>query len=211
MAEENKQSLVSKPWVQSLTGIVVIAALLGSFLYWQSHANSVYIEDSVINAPAIILSSQTPGTLNALYVKEGDVIPPNTPVALVGNSTITSKSGGLIIHVENSLGATFMAGEEVVTMINPSDLRVVGSVEENKGLKNIKVGQQATFTVDAFGSKKYQGVVDSISPTSEDTSVVFSISDKRPTRRFDVKVKFNVTDYPELKNGMSAKMTISTK
>jgi multidrug efflux pump subunit AcrA (membrane-fusion protein) len=96
-------------------------------------------------------------------------------------------------------------------MIHPEDMRVVGAVDENKGLEEIKPGQKASFTVDTFGSKTYVGVVDSVSQTADDTGVVFSISDKRPTEKFDVKVRFNVADYPELKNGMSAKITIYVK
>jgi len=41
--------------------------------------------------------------------------------------------------------------------------------------------------------------------------VIFSISDKRPVKKFDVKLRFNVEAYPELKSGMSAKMTVYIK
>jgi multidrug resistance efflux pump len=71
-------------------------------------------------------------------------------------------------------------------------------------------GQKATFSVDAFPGKVYVGVVESIGQTADDTGIVFSISDKRPTKAFDVKVRFDVTKYPELKNGMSAKITVYT-
>lgn len=53
-----------------------------------------------------------------------------------------------------------------------------GKIEETKGLSSIKVGQAATFTIDAFPKNKYVGVVDEISPVSVDSGVIFSISDK---------------------------------
>jgi hypothetical protein len=96
-----------------------------------------------------------------------------------------------------------------VTIIDPNDLRVVGHLDEDKGLADVRVGQQATFTVDAYSSKKYIGTVDEISETSRTTGVMFSISDKRAVKQFDIKVRFNINDYPELKNGMSAKIWIS--
>ena len=96
-------------------------------------------------------------------------------------------------------------------MVHPEDLRVVGAIDENKGLDQLKPGQPVLFTVDTFGSKTYVGSLESISQTSVDTGVIFSISDKRPTKKFDVKVRFNVADYPELKNGMSAKITVYIK
>ena len=75
----------------------------------------------------------------------------------------------------------------------------------------MQVGQTVTFTIDAFGSKKFEGVVDQINPTSDQSGVVFSISDKRAVKQFDVKVRFDVKAHPEFKQGMSAKITIYKK
>jgi len=75
-------------------------------------------------------------------------------------------------------------------------------------LSDIKVGQSAIFTVDAFGSKQYSGIVDQINPTSDTGDIVFNISGTRQEMNFDVKVRFDVNQYPELKNGMSAKLWI---
>jgi multidrug resistance efflux pump len=129
-------------------------------------------------------------------------------VALVDNELIKTKVGGTVVAVNNNVGKIFNKGEAIVSMINPQELRVVGSIEEDKGLKDIRVGQRAVFTVDAFGSKQYYGTVDEISPTSRSSDVVFNISDARALNEFDIKVRFNVDQYPELKNGMSAKLWI---
>jgi len=72
----------------------------------------------------------------------------------------------------------------------------------------VSVGQRATFTVDAFGGRVFNGIVDEVSPTSRAGDVVFSISDKRQEQEFNIKVRYDATAYPELKNGMSAKLTI---
>jgi multidrug resistance efflux pump len=96
----------------------------------------------------------------------------------------------------------------VATMIDPTQLRVVGNLDENKGLDNVVVGDPATFTVDAFGGEQFKGVVDEVAPTSEQSSVVFNISDERPTNQFAVYVRFDPTQYPQLKNGMSAKIWV---
>ena len=91
-----------------------------------------------------------------------------------------------------------------------SDLGVQQSKEMGERFKDLKIGQQAIFTVDAFGSKQYSGIVDEISPTSDAGDIVFNISGTRQEMNFDVKVRFNTTQYPELKNGMSAKVWIQT-
>ena len=132
----------------------------------------------------------------------------NSPVARVGDEIIKSKVGGLIVSTKNDSGKIFNRGESVVSMISPDEMRVIGRIGEDKGLKDIHVGQKAIFTVDAFGSKEYEGTVDEISPTSRSSDIVFSISDKREVKEFDIKVRFNIDKYPELKNGMSAKLWI---
>ena len=206
-----KESMLKKPTTQSIIGIVVIFILLGGFLFWQSNNGTISIENSYIDAPIINLSASTPGILNALYVSEGDIIAANTPVASVGTDIVTSKQSGIVVGVANNIGEFFAPGQIIVSMIHPEDLRVIGTIDETKGLEEIKSGQKVTFTVDAFGGKTYVGVVENVSQTSDDTGVVFSISDTRPTKKFDVKVRFDVASYPELKNGMSAKITVYTK
>jgi len=69
----------------------------------------------------------------------------------------------------------------------------------------------ASFTVDAFGSKKFFGIVDEISPISDQSGIVFNISDKREVKQFDIKVRFDIKAYPQLKEGMSAKIIIYKK
>jgi multidrug resistance efflux pump len=208
---EKKPHILKRPWMHSLISFVVIFLLLGLFLFWQEETNTVFIEDSNIEAPIINLAASAPGTLNALYVKEGDVVAPNSEVALVGSQIISTEDGGIVSSAPVVLGSYFSPGQTVVSVVNVSQMNVVGQIEETKGLSKIKVGQRATFTVDAFSGKTYEGVVSEVSPVSDDTGVLFNISDQRPIENFDVKVSFNIADYPELKSGMSAKITVYTK
>jgi multidrug resistance efflux pump len=211
IGQEIKKSIFSKPWIQSLTGVVIVGALLVGFISWRILGNQIKIENSSIDAPIINLSPTTTGILEEIYVEPGQTIPANTGVAKVGNETIISKVGGIVVSVNHQEGQIFPTGTPVVSMINPDDERVVGQIDEDKGLNDIKVGQIATFTVDAFGSKEFQGVVEEISPISDQSSVVFNISDKRQVKQFDVKIRFDVKAHPEFKQGMSAKITIYKK
>jgi multidrug resistance efflux pump len=210
-ADATKESIFKKPWVQSLILIVVIFGALGGFLYYQSKKDIVLIDNSSLQAPIVALSPTAGGTLNALYVHPGDIVAPGAQVALVGTTVITAKEGGIVSDTPEALGGYFNPGQKVVGVIVMSDMKVRGQIEETKGLKDLAVGQRATFTVDAFPGKTYSGIVDEIGATSVSTGVLFSISDQRPTEKFDVKVRFDVSAYPELKNGMSAKITVHTK
>jgi len=206
-----KESIFSKAWVQSLTGIIVIVVLFVVFFFWRIVNNEIKIDNSSVSAPIISLSPTTTGILDEIYVKVGQKIEANTEVAKVGNETIVAKVGGTVVAVNHQEGQFFSPGMPVVSMINPNEERIVGQVDENKGLSDIKIGQTATFTVDAYGNEKFQGVVDEISPISDQSGVVFSISDKRQVKQFDVKVKFDINAHPEFKQGMSAKIIIYKK
>lgn len=190
------------------SAIVIILGGIGGLIYWNITSKRVYIENSSVSAPVINLAPAVGGTLQEVFVNVGDLISENSPVARVGNELIKSKSSGQILSVNTNIGASFGPGQVVATMIDPSDLRVVGQVQEDKGLSEIKVGQSTIFTVDAFGSKEYSGIVDEISPTSNQGDIVFNISGTRQEMDFDVKVRFDTAQYPELKNGMSAKLWI---
>jgi len=186
--------------------LILVAALVAAYLILASR--QVYIDTASISAPLIDLSPTVGGRLDAVYANPGDVLPANAPVALVGTDVIKTKVAGLIVQVNDTIGAQVSPGESVVEMIDPSQLRVVGKLDENKGLAQVQVGDPVTFTVDAFGSEQFHGVVDEIAPTANASGIVFNISNQRQTQQFDVKARFDTTAYPELKNGMSARMWI---
>lgn len=190
--------------------LAVVAAVAGA-AWWQANKNLVYTDKAQVSAPEISLSPATAGTLEQIFVHEGDTVGPNDVVARVGNELVKTRSAGLVVATVEDTGKTVNPGESVVTIINPDELRIVAQIDENKGLKNVRAGQLAEFTVDAFGAKKYFGVVDEVSPASHAGDIVFNISDQRQTAQFDVKIRFNGNFYPELKNGMSAKVRIYTK
>ena len=190
---------------------LAILIIAGGLIYWREVSNRVYVDTSSIEGTQIDLAPSQAGTLQEVYVQEGDVVNANVTVARVGNELINTKVAGIIIAIDQKIGAQVNPGTPVVSMVDPSTLRVVGEVDEDKGLSSIKVGDPVTFTVDAFGAKQYAGVVDEIAPTSNQSGIVFNISDKREVKQFDVKARFDTSTYPELKNGMSARMWIYTR
>ncbi len=202
------KKLNRRMWIiASIAAIIILAGAFGT-LYLKISSSRIYTDTAQITAPSVILSSATGGILEDMYVKEGDLVPANTPVARVGDEIVKTKTESLVILAPNNIGAVLSPGQTVITVIDPTQLRVDAQVEEDKGLSDISVGDSVTFTVDAFGLKQYQGIVDEVSPTSHEQDVVFNISQEREENNFDIKVRFNVSQYPELKNGMSAKVWI---
>jgi len=96
-------------------------------------------------------------------------------------------------------------------MLNPQEMRIAGTIDEDKGLNMIKIGQAVSFTIDALPGKTFWGYVDEVSPSAKQTQISFSISSERPTQQFVIYARFNAGSYPEIKNGMSAKMVVYTR
>jgi multidrug resistance efflux pump len=209
--QTKKQKLFEKPWAQSTFIIIGIFTIVGLFLFWIDTRHTVFIENSEIDAPILNLSSAVPGILNTIYVHVGDNVQAGDKIALVGSQTITTSQDGVITSAPNLVGQYFNPGQTVATLVNPKELKVIGTIEENKGLKNISNGDAISFTVDAFPGKTYKGYVNEVSLTSKDSGVVFSISDARPIKKFEIKATFDDKLYPELRNGMSAKITVYTQ
>ncbi|MDB5265657.1 MAG: hemolysin [Parcubacteria group bacterium] len=210
--EEAAKPVASRaPLMIAAAIVLIVGGAIGALAYLGVSSQRVSIDTSQIQAPEIQLAPTTPGVLKQMYVQAGDTIPANTVVAQVGTELIKSTSAGLVISTSDQVGAIVSAASPVATMIDPTALRVVGQIDENKGLSRVAVGDRAEFTVDAFGSQKFEGVVDEVSPTSHAADVVFSISDKRQVQTFDVKVAYDQTQYPQLKNGMSARISVFTK
>ena len=182
--------------------------MLGGYTYWKNFSNRIYIEKGEISASQIDLSPQNGGILEKLWVKEGEMVKKNQPIAQIGDEIVRSREDGLVVKVQNEVGKNFNRNETVASIIRIEDLRVIGTIEEDKGLKDVKVGQKVVFTADAFENKKYEGFVDEISPSAKEKGLAFSISDKRAASEFLIKVRFNNSAYAELKNGMSAKIWV---
>ena len=209
--ENPKKSIFAKPWVQSLTGILSIIAIMTSVLFYKSISSYISIENSTVSAPIISISTETGGTLDEVYVKIGDNVTTGQPLARVGAEILNSKIDGIIIYTSNTPGQIFNSSQPIIKMIDPKELRIVGTIKENSGFSKIKIGDPVSFTVDAFESKRYIGIVEEIGSTSKDSSVVFSISDKRETKEFAIKVKYDTSLYKDFKNGMSAKIKVYIK
>lgn len=180
-------------------------------MFYEKTQGRVEIENSIVEAPIISLYTPVPGVLNSLPATEGHTVKTGDTLAVVGSNTLRSQTDGLVVTASNLVGGTVSTQAPVVQLINPNDMRIDGTIDENKGLNDIKIGQPVSFTVDALPGQTFWGYVDEVSATAKSQQVAFTISSERPTQQFQVYAKFDARHYPQIKNGMSAKMTVYTK
>lgn len=192
-----------------IIAIVVILILVG-FIYYEISKDRISVEDSLIQAPIISISPDTQGKILDVKVYDGESVKKGDAVAVVGTKTLSAYEDGLIVSTNRTIGSLANPQVPVVQMINFSDMRVAGTLDETKGLDKVKVGQPVSFTVDALPGETFWGYVDEISPTAKQTQLQFSVSSERPTQQFVIYARFDAGSVPSIKNGMSAKMTVYT-
>jgi len=196
--------------MRAILVIIVAIGLIGGYLFYEKLRDRVSIEDSLIQAPIVTISPEVPGKILDIKVYEGEKVKRGDTLAIVGTSSLNAYQDGLIVLANKAIGSIASGQTPVVQMINFADMRVTGTIDENKGLNRVKIGQIISFTVDALPGQTFWGYVDEISPTAKQTQLQFSVSSERPTQQFLVYAHFNAYAYPQIKNGMSAKMTVYT-
>jgi len=202
---------IKNPKVLKRLGIVVlILILMVGILYLEKTHGRVGIDNSLVATPISSIAPAASGTLTEIDVYEGQRIKKGDQLAIVGGQSLFADTDGIVIMANNQLGSSAGSTSPVAQIINPNDMRIAGTIDENKGLNDIRVGQVASFTIDALPGKTFWGYVDEISPSAKTTALSFSISSERPTQQFIVYVRFDANKYPSIKNGMSAKLTVYT-
>jgi multidrug resistance efflux pump len=208
---KNLIAKIKNPQVLRALLVVIVAALLiGGYVGYQLLRDRVSIEDSLVDAPIVTISPEVPGAITEVKVYEGERVKKGDELAIVGTSGLNAYQDGLVVATDNAVGSLASSQTPVVQMINFADMRIAGTLDENKGLDKVQIGQIVSFTVDALPGQIFWGYVDEISPTAKQTELQFSVSNERPTQQFIVYARFNAYNYPQIKNGMSAKMTVYT-
>ncbi len=78
---------------------------------------------------------------------------------------IPAPVAGLVTKKSVEVGQRVQPGEQLMTLVPLDDVWVTANFKETQ-LKRIRIGQRVEIEVDAFGGRKYQGVVDSIAALS---------------------------------------------
>ncbi len=65
----------------AIIGALIVIGIVGGVAYFYVSSKTVYIDQSVIQAPLINLSPANSGILQAVYVNVGDMVTANEPVA----------------------------------------------------------------------------------------------------------------------------------
>lgn len=191
-----------------IVGVVLLT--IASMSFFAVSSSRISIDSSVVTGPVTTVSPLTPGKLQEMDVYEGEKIKKGDVIGIVNGQSYASDINGIVILANNQIGSIVGAQNPLAQIVDESQMRIAGTIDENKGLKDIHAGQVVSFTVDALPGQTFWGYIDEISPSAKQTQVAFSISSERPTQQFVVYARFDSDAYTTIKNGMSAKMTVFT-
>jgi membrane fusion protein (multidrug efflux system) len=132
-------------------------------------------------------------------------------------TTVKAEADGIVSKKSLEAGQVVQAGQPLLAIVQTEDVWVTANYKETQ-LKDIRVGQAATVSVDALGGKKFAAHVDSIAPA---TGAKFSLLPAENATGNFVKVVQRVpvklalepgADRDHLlKPGLSATATVRTK
>jgi HlyD family secretion protein len=114
-------------------------------------------------------------------------------------SSLTSEVG------ERVVGTGSFAGTEIMRIANLDDMEVRVNVNEND-VVNVKVGDRARITIDAYPGRKFTGSVKEIASAARTTGQFT----QEEVTNFQVKIRITDKDV-RLRPGMSASVDIETK
>jgi HlyD family secretion protein len=106
---------------------------------------------------------------------------------------------------ERVVGTGSFAGTEIMRIANLDDMEVRVNVNEND-VVNVKVGDKARITIDAYPGRRFAGTVKEIASAAKTTGM----NTQEEVTNFQVKIRIADKDL-RLRPGMSANVDIETK
>jgi RND family efflux transporter MFP subunit len=89
-----------------------------------------------------------------------------TAAKQVGNTNVTSPMSGIVSERPVSAGDVVQAGTALFTVVDPSSMRLEGSVP-SEALSQVKIGAPVSFTVNGYPGKSFTGRVTRVNPTAD--------------------------------------------
>jgi HlyD family secretion protein len=128
----------------------------------------------------------------------------------LSKTTIVSPMDGMVSSLSSEVGERVVgtgsfAGTEIMRIANLDDMEVRVNVNEND-VVNVKVGDKARITIDAYPGRKFTGTVKEIASAARTTGQFT----QEEVTNFQVKIRI-VDKEVRIRPGMSANVDIETK
>lgn len=132
----------------------------------------------------------------------------------LSKTTLTAPIDGVVQNRSAEVGQVVQAGQAMLAIVPMEDIWVTANFKESQ-LKDMKIGQRAVISVDAYGGRTYQGHVDSFAATTGSKASLLPPENAtgnyvKVVQRVPVKIVLDKGQDPEhiLRPGMSVTPTV---
>lgn len=157
-----KRKPIKKNALMAAAAVVIIVAVCVAFGWYLTSSKYLKTDNAKVAADVYPISSKTEGKLLRFdayvgkYVESGDIIG-----RAEGGPYIKAPSDGEFIEVDARRG-DYVLTTDVLGYIADIDNMYIGANVEETDIVKIKVGQPVRVTLDAYGSRKFDGVVSDV-------------------------------------------------
>jgi len=197
--------------------VVILGIIIyGMYYYYQTSVlNNHLIASGTIEANEIHLGVVTGGTIERIFVNEGDAVKTDQLLAIVkdvaggASGSIRSPIDGVVLMRAAEPGEITTGGGSLLVVANLSTVTLTVYVPENQ-YGNVYLGQEYQVSVDSFPGEVFIGQVTHIADQAEFTPRNAQSVQGRKNTVYAVKLTIPNPNM-DLKPGMPADMTLEIK
>jgi multidrug resistance efflux pump len=207
-----------------IAAVVVVGAAIFGFNTYREGQLYVSTENAQLTGQPVQVGSMNAGRVVAILpaigsvVRKGDVVAQVSLPSQIGmgqngqammgflgagdtHVDVQAPFDGVVIAEPVAVGSNVTAGQAIVTLVDPTQLRVIANIEETN-VGRVKVGQRVTVHVDALNAD-IPGMVDVITPATAGTSSLLPPSNAsgnftKVTQLVPVRIAVNLGNQPLL-------------
>jgi multidrug resistance efflux pump len=156
---KDEKKKINKNAAMTAIAIVVIIVVCAVFGYYEYSSRYLKTDNAKVTADIYPISSKTEGKLLKFDAYVGKYVESGTVLGRVdGGPYIKAPSNGEFIEVDAARG-DYILTTDVMGYIADVDHMYIGANIEETDITKVKVGQSVVVTLDAYGSKKFDGIV----------------------------------------------------
>ena len=193
--------------------IAVLAIIGGGItLHVSRRTPHVTTGNARVTADLITLRATSPGLLERFALYEGREVREGEILGWVENGeSFRSPVNGVVVDTNVTVGQHVLPMEALATIADTSNIHIQANIYETE-IQNVRLGQPVTVTIDAFGNRRFNGYVSSISRINQAELAGMPVALFTGTfRRFthNVPVRISITDEVNLSYVLGASARVS--
>lgn len=143
--------------------VILVAAFVVAIVWWWNYRKYIDTVDANVDSYRVNVSARVMAPLSAVFKMEGDSVRKGELLALLDSAEtkdfrIVSPTDGVIAKQWVVPGDLLQPGENIFTLNEGKELWIMVYLQENK-FANIRMGQPAKFTLDAFPGLTFYGKI----------------------------------------------------